>query len=187
MHDPTGGPAPARTCELLPHPARRWRAARLTAWMLALGLAACEALPTAVGSHRSIDEAPAPVREAMDRINRHRSRVGCGALHWHGRSAVVAEDFSKRMNDEAFFGHVDPGGGTLKSRLDRAAVTGYRAAAETIAAGQQAAAKVVDDWLQSPEHGAILADCQYTHAGVGVYSGDGPYRTYWTAVFLAVQ
>ena len=87
-------------------------------------------------------------------------------------------------NDMAFFGHVDPDGTTLKSRLDRAGISGYQLAAETIAAGQGTATKVVHDWIESPDHRKILEDCRYTHLGVGFYTGEGPYRAYWTAVFL---
>jgi uncharacterized protein YkwD len=164
-------------------------ATRSWAWasLILLGLGACDMGPTAPGPSLSIDEAPAEARGAMELINQHRASRGCSALRWHDRSAAVGEEYAKLMNDAAFFGHVDPSGGTLKSRLNRAGIFGYRVAAETIAAGQRTSSKVVGDWLLSPGHRAILDDCQYTHAGVGFYTGDGPYRAYWTAVFLAAR
>ena len=147
-----------------------------------MSAAACDSMPTAAKM------TPRPAfgltREATNGINAHRASLGCGPLAWHGQSAAVGEQYARRMNDLAFFGHVDPDGTTLKQRLNRAGITGYRLAAETIAAGQPTADEVVHDWLESPEHRKILEDCRYTQVGVGFYDGQGPYRQYWTAVFL---
>jgi uncharacterized protein YkwD len=188
QHRPAG-PAPReRSASRKGHLHRLLLAARPRRWapLLLLGLGACDALPTGPGEGRiAFDEAPALSREATERINEHRASLGCGPLRWHDRSAAVGEQYAKRMNDAAFFGHVDPAGSTLKSRLNRAGIFGYRVAAETIAAGQRTATKVVGDWILSPEHRAILEDCRYTHVGIGFYTGEGPYRAYWTAVFLA--
>lgn len=125
--------------------------------------------------------------EAAALIDEHRATLGCAPLRWHDQAADVATAYARQMNDEAFFGHVDPAGVTLKQRLNRGGVSGYRLAAETIAAGQDNPPKVVADWLQSPGHKAIVEDCQYDHVGLGFYSGDGPYTEYWTAVFVSTR
>lgn len=123
--------------------------------------------------------------EAALLIDEHRARLGCAPLTWHSGAAAVAENYARQMSEEAFFGHVDPAGTTLKQRLNRGGVRGYAVAAETIAAGQDYPQKVVADWIASSGHRQILEDCRYTSVGVGFYEGDGPYREYWTAIFVA--
>ena len=122
--------------------------------------------------------------EAASIIDQHRATLGCAPLRWHHPGAGVAESYARQMSEEGFFGHVDPAGVTLRQRLNRAGISGYRLAAETIAAGQDNPPKVVRDWLESPEHRAIVEDCRYTEVGLGFHLGDGPYREYWTAVFF---
>lgn len=123
--------------------------------------------------------------EAAALIDEHRATLGCAPLRWHNQAANVATAYARQMNDEAFFGHVDPSGTTLKQRLNRAGISGYRLAAETIAAGQDNPPKVVADWLKSPAHKEIVEDCQFDRVGLGFYRGDGPYTEYWTAVFVS--
>ncbi len=123
--------------------------------------------------------------EAAGLIDAHRATLGCKPLRWHEAGASVAEAYARQMSEESFFGHVDPHGTTLKQRLNRAGITGYSRAAETIAAGQDTPRKVVDDWIASRDHRAILEDCTYTSLGLGFHAGDGPYREYWTAVYFA--
>lgn len=151
--------------------------------MLAVSATGCESIPTLAEPVRG-QPAFGLTREATDGINAHRATLGCGPLSWHGQIAAVGERYAREMNDKAFFGHVDPDGSTLKDRLNRAGVSGYALAAETIAAGQGTAEKVVQDWLNSPEHRKILEDCRYTDVGVGYWEGEGPYRRYWAALFL---
>jgi uncharacterized protein YkwD len=125
--------------------------------------------------------------EAAVLIDTHRANLGCGPLRWHHRGATVAEQYARQMSEENFFGHVDPSGTTLKQRLNRAGITGYRLAAETIAAGQDTPSRVVAAWIASAPHRAILEDCQYSQLGLGFHTGTGHYREYWTAVFFATR
>jgi uncharacterized protein YkwD len=126
-------------------------------------------------------------RDAAVMINQHRAGRGCTTLAWHVKGAEVGEKYAVQMSQQEFFGHVDPAGGTLKSRLTGAGIAGYKTAAETIAAGQRTAHRVVEAWLESPDHREILEDCQFQHVGVGFHAGEGPYQAYWTAVFLATR
>jgi uncharacterized protein YkwD len=165
-------------------PARR-SAAVLLILLVTTFSAACDALPTEARRPGILyEQSPVIVQEAVQLMNAHRATLGCEKLEWHARSAMVGERYAQQMNNEAFFGHVDSQGRTLKTRLSTAGISGYRVAAETIAAGQKTSTRVVDAWLASPEHRAILEDCRYTHLGLGFYNGSGPYRVYWTAVFL---
>ena len=172
---------------------RNWFAAvavrsRLAAVPLFLLFAACENMPVGPEVARLESTGVHPwASEAATLIDQHRTALGCDPLRWHQQGASVAEAYARQMSDEAFFGHVDPKGTTLKQRLNRAGISGYRRAAETIAAGQDNPGKVVGDWIKSPDHRAILEDCQYNEVGLGFHEGEGPYREYWTAVFFATR
>jgi len=163
----------------------RRSSAILLALFLPLFSVACDALPTEARRPGILfEQSPVIVQEAVQLINAHRATVGCSPLQWHARSALVGEQYAQQMNNEEFFGHVDAQGRTLRTRLNSAGISGYRVAAETIAAGQQTSRRVVDAWLASPSHRSILEDCKFTHLGLGFYNGSGPFRVYWTAVFL---
>jgi uncharacterized protein YkwD len=171
-----------------PRPVRRPATLRAALLLAALSLVACDALPSEPRIDGiSLYEAPTISRQALELINQHRRSIGCPTLQWHAESAAVGFHYARQMSDQAFFGHVDPRGGTLRNRLDAAGITGYRRAAETIAAGQTTATKVVGDWVLSPEHRSILQDCRFSYVGIGSYAGQGAYPVYWTAVFLATR
>ncbi|CAN5801687.1 hypothetical protein BH23GEM6_BH23GEM6_15690 [soil metagenome] len=168
-----------------PRPLTRRSAAILLTVFVSMFSAACDALPTEARRPGILyEQSDVIVQEAVQLMNAHRATLGCETLEWHARGALVGERYAQQMNNEAFFGHVDSQGRTLKTRLNTAGISGYRVAAETIAAGQTTSRRVVEAWLKSPEHRAILEDCRYTRLGLGFYNGSGPYRVYWTAVFL---
>ena len=168
--------------------AGRLERARIGLLPLLLLFTACDSMPVGPEVARLESTGVHPwATEAATLIDAHRSTLGCAPLRWHQTGAEVAESYARQMNDEAFFGHVDPKGTTLKQRLGKAGISGYRRAAETIAAGQDDATKVVGDWIASPDHRAILEDCQYNEIGLGFHEGEGPYREYWTAVFFATR
>ncbi len=161
---------------------RTWRRA-FPAFLL---IAGCQSQPlgpeVAVLANTSVHPWAA---EAASIIDTHRASLGCGPLRWHEPGAQLAEAYARQMSEDQFFGHVDPRGTTLKQRLNRAGITRYRLAAETIAAGQDTPRKVVSAWIGSQDHRAIVEDCAYQSVGLGFHDGDGPYREYWTAVFFA--
>jgi uncharacterized protein YkwD len=150
--------------------------------------AACDGSPTVLQAPGIRLEHTAPVvQQAVALVDAHRATLGCEPLKWHMQSAWVGEMYARQMSDEGFFGHVDTLGRNLKFRLTNAGIHHYRTAAETIAAGQATGDRVVTSWLASPDHREILEDCRYTHMGLGFHRGAGPYRDYWTAVFLNVR
>lgn len=61
--------------------------------------------------------------------------------------------------------------------------SGWSALGECIAAGYTSPQSVVDAWLNSPGHRAILLSGDYREVGAGYYAGAGYYYTYWTADF----
>ena len=166
----------------------RARAHRMFIALAVLLLAGCDS-PTGprIEEIAAQEEVNAWAVEAASLIDQHRATLGCAPLRWHHPGAGVAEAYARQMSEEEYFGHVVPSGTTLKQRLNKAGIAGYRLAAETIAAGQDNPRKVVHDWLTSPDHKAIVEDCRFSEVGLGFYLGDGPYHEYWTAVFFEVN
>jgi len=122
--------------------------------------------------------------QAVALIDAHRAAHGCNSVTWHSPAAIVAMDHSRQMSEKGFFGHLDPQGRTLRTRLHEAGIFDFRAAGETLAGGQDSAAEVVSAWIRSPTHEEILRNCRFSHIAIGFHEGAGPYRKYWTAIFL---
>jgi hypothetical protein len=165
----------------------RWPSGRSLALLLAgyLALVGCGDLGTAPAEVVAMVNPPeGGSAHSVALIDTYRAGHGCGALTWHPQAAVVAGEHSRQMSEQAFFSHVDPQGGTVLTRLHKAGIFDFRAAGETLAGGQDSAEKVVAAWIRSPGHEEILRNCRFTHVAIGLHEGTGPYRTYWTAIFL---
>jgi serralysin len=94
------------------------------------------------------------------------------------------------------FSHTGSDGSTMVSRI---VATGYvyTRLAENLAAGQATPKQVVDSWMTSPSHRAIILNCDLREMGIGYYEEpddqsnvrldggqlSGPYRHYWTQDF----
>jgi uncharacterized protein YkwD len=132
-----------------------------------------------------VAKAPEPSwpSKAASLIEAYRRSRGCLPIRWNQPGATVAEAYARQMSDQQFFGHVDPNGRTLVERLDKAGID-WHMAGETIAAGMSTPEQVVEGWIKSPEHRAVLEDCSFAQLGLGFHHGTGPYKDYWTAVFL---
>ncbi|MFT4187666.1 MAG: S-layer homology domain-containing protein [Aeromicrobium sp.] len=105
--------------------------------------------------------------------NLYRAQNGLRTLTLHPSMNTVAADWSKHMHDTCTFNHNPDYSSQIPS--------GWTKAAENIAAGQQYT-DVVQAWIDSPGHRAnLLGD--FTHLGVGYYSGSNCYGRYFTQVF----
>jgi uncharacterized protein YkwD len=106
-------------------------------------------------------------------INVERARAGVSALHADRRLARAASGFSSAMVREGFFDHVSPDGSTLSSRARGAGYSG-RALGETIGWGSgdlATPAAIVDAWMHSPPHRAVMLDRDFRRVGIGVETG----------------
>jgi uncharacterized protein YkwD len=123
-------------------------------------------------------------------IDAERTARGLPAVRQNGQLARAAQGHAANMVAKRFFAHVAPDGATL---ADRVAATGYIrhrtnwALGEAIAWAEQpldTAATLVQAWLASPPHRAILLDRRYREVGIGVAVGltDGSGRAGTTAV-----
>jgi uncharacterized protein YkwD len=102
-----------------------------------------------------------------------RTQNGLAPLRHDRRLARAAGRFSHAMVSERFFAHVSPSGSTLGQRARSAGYSG-RALGETIAWGSgelATPAAIVDQWMHSPPHRAVILDRDFHRVGVGVASG----------------
>lgn len=105
-------------------------------------------------------------------INQQRIAQGLAPFAWQANLAAAAQAHSQDLAAHHFCSHNGSDGSNPGTRIARA---GYRARAwgETVGCGQQTPGDVVNAWMNSPGHRAILMG-QYQHAGVG-HAGN-----YWT-------
>jgi len=106
-------------------------------------------------------------------VNEQRAGAGLGALHHDRRLARAAGRFSTSMVREHFFDHVSPEGSTLPARARAAGYPGGTLG-ETIGWGAGALstpAAIVQAWMESPPHHAILMGGAFRRVGLGVAMG----------------
>ncbi len=115
--------------------------------------------------------------------NAERAAAGLTPLVWSDDLANIALAHSKDMNDRRFMSHTNPDGLSPFDRIRRYGLK-YTGAAENIAAGQKSPEEVMQSWMSSEGHRANILNPNLKQLGVGFYEGNGPYRTYWTQVFL---
>lgn len=120
--------------------------------------------------------------DAVRLTNAARVAAGCQALRVDARLTAAARRHSRDMAVRGYFAHTPPGG---RDPFQRMAAAGYRhGAAENIAAGQDTAERVVQDWLNSPDHRANLLDCALDDVGIGLQIvATSPMVYYWTQDF----
>jgi uncharacterized protein YkwD len=129
--------------------------------------------------------------EVVDRINAERTSRGVAAVEYDARLFAAALRHSEDMRDGCFLSHTGSDGSTRTSRMLDA---GYPdPGREAAGAGQTSAAQIVNAWMNSSAHRAILLDARHRHVGVGYAVGSGlcllqPFNAtvaphFWTADF----
>jgi uncharacterized protein YkwD len=106
-------------------------------------------------------------------VNQQRAGAGLGALSHDRHLARAARRFSTSMVREGFFDHVSPEGSTLDVRA-RAAGYSSGTLGETLGWGTGelgTPAAIVQGWMNSPPHHAILMSGAYRRIGLGVAMG----------------
>jgi uncharacterized protein YkwD len=106
-------------------------------------------------------------------LNEQRAQAHLAPLASHRRLARAARRFSQAMVRQRFFDHVSPQGSTMRQRVHAA---GYseRKIGETIAWGAGALATpaaIVQGWMNSPPHRAIIMDGRFREVGLGIAAG----------------
>jgi uncharacterized protein YkwD len=106
-------------------------------------------------------------------VNEQRAGAGLGALSHDRRLAKAARRFSSSMVRERFFDHVSPSGSTVSTRA-RAAGWSGETLGETIGWGSGELATpsaIVQAWMASPPHHAILMGREFRKFGLGMAMG----------------
>jgi uncharacterized protein YkwD len=132
----------------------------------ALACASADAQPGSVSSRTY-------TRAVECLVNEQRAGAGLGALSHDRRLARAARRFSTTMVRQRFFDHVSPDGSTLSTRARAAGYSGGTLG-ETIGwgAGELATpAAIVQAWMESPPHHAILMSGAFDRIGLGAALG----------------
>lgn len=107
------------------------------------------------------------------------------ALTWNGHLAGAARGYAQDMATRNYFhyDHSDLEGRKPTQRMEAAGYTGWRRAAENIAAGVTVGT-VVNEWIASESHCVSLMDPQLREVGIGVASSrTSTYGTYFVQDF----
>jgi uncharacterized protein YkwD len=127
--------------------------------------------------------------EVLHLINAERAAHGLRAVHLNSALSRAALGHARDMMRRDYFSHTSPDGATCATRAQRAGygLTGYRCwrISEVLAWGMSSRgtpAEVVDGWLHSSMHRAIILGRDWRDAGVacveGAFQGYGPSFMY---------
>ena len=117
-------------------------------------------------------------QQVLALVNEERRKAGVAPLtlsaELQSAAAIRAEEITRR------FSHTRPDG----SKFSTVIPNGKYTMGENIAAGKNTAAKVVQQWMNSPGHRANILRSDYTELGVGyVYKENSQYMHYWGQIF----
>jgi uncharacterized protein YkwD len=131
--------------------------------------------PTCGGSQMECD--------VLTLINQSRAAQSLPALAYSSKLSSAALSHNQWMTSHNCIGHNCPGEPTIGTRLTNAGYT-WASYGETVAAGYKTAQAVVDGWMASPGHHAILMG-NYKDIGLSVLgcTSGCTYNPYWTADF----
>ncbi len=117
----------------------------------------------------------------LNLVNAKRSKQGLKPLQLDSTLNQVATAKAKDMAENGYFSHDSPRYGSPFDMMRTFGID-YKSAGENIAAGQKTANDVMQSWMNSAGHRANILNANYTHLGVGYYSG-GSYGVYWVQEF----
>ncbi len=123
--------------------------------------------------------------DLLTQVNAFRASRGLSTLVVSDSLTLAAKWMATDMAVNNYFAHTSLDG---RSPTQRMADAGYPAfstwAGEDLAAGFVGAAQVLQGWLNSPAHLAVLTNPAYRAIGIGrSYSGGSQYGWYWAADF----
>jgi uncharacterized protein YkwD len=104
-------------------------------------------------------------------INDMRAQRGCGPLRVHAGLERAARRLARLLLAEGALNH--DAGTPFAQRLEQAAPDAQRWG-ENLAWGSGERARpgeIVQGWMNSPEHRAIMLDCRFSQVGIGIATG----------------
>src|SRR5438270_12933881 len=126
--------------------------------------------------------------DLLSQVNSFRASRGLSTLVVSDSLTLAAKWMATDMSVNNYFAHTSLDG---RSPTQRMADAGYPAfstwAGEDLAAGYTAASQVLQGWINSPAHLAVLTNPAYRAIGIGrAYSAGSQYGWYWDADFGGV-
>ncbi|MGM9580029.1 MAG: CAP domain-containing protein [Anaerovibrio sp.] len=117
-------------------------------------------------------------QQVLALVNEERRKAGVAPLtlspELQSAAAIRAEEITRKLS------HTRPDGTNCKTVLPNGRYT----MGENIAAGNNTAAKVVQQWMNSTGHRANILRSDYTELGVGyAYKENSQYKHYWVQIF----
>ncbi len=123
-------------------------------------------------------------RAFLDLINDYRARNGAGKLSLNDQLGAAAEHHSKDMANKNYFSHKLSNGDSAEENIRHFGYTNYDVVGENIAAGNESASKVFEQWKKSNEHDKNMRSEDYDEIGIGRAHGKkSKYGWYWTTTF----
>lgn len=126
--------------------------------------------------------------DLLSQVNSFRAARGLSTLVVSDSLTLAAKWMATDMSVNNYFAHTSLDG---RSPTQRMADAGYPAfstwAGEDLAAGYSSATQVLQGWINSPAHLAVLTNPAYRAIGIGrSYSSGSQFGWYWTADFGGV-
>lgn len=145
---------------------------------LSIGAADAASAEACANARAAATAYSAPARSAVRcLINAERSARGLAPLRASGDLRRAARLHAVDMVRRGYFAHVSPEGRTMAQRVKR---TGYLSGARRWALGEDigwgtgsaaSAAGIVQAWMASPAHRAVILDGRFRELGLGVAGG----------------
>ena len=153
-------------------------AAMLSAITIGSGIAPASAHACANVRAAATSASSSQVRSAVRcLVNAQRAAHGMRPMRASADLRRAADRHAVDMVRRRYFDHVSPEGGTMAQRVKRA---GYLSGARRWALGENigwgsgsaaSAAGIVDAWMKSPGHRAVILDRRFREVGLGVAGG----------------
>src|SRR5438552_6112467 len=127
-------------------------------------------------------------QDLVARINAFRAARGLPTLTVSDTLTAAAKWMSADMGARNYFAHTSLDGRSPTQRMFDAGYPAFGTwTGEDLAAGYTTTADVLNGWINSPAHYAVLVNAQYHAIGVGRgYTTGSTYGWYWTADFGGV-
>src|SRR5438477_6018782 len=127
-------------------------------------------------------------QDLVARINSFRASRGLPTLAVSDTLTTAAKWMSRDMGARDYVAHASLDGRSPTQRMYDAGYPAFGTwTGEDLAAGYTATADVLNGWINSPAHYAVLVNPQYHAIGVGRgYTTGSTYGWYWTADFGGV-
>ncbi|MBI2774371.1 MAG: CAP domain-containing protein, partial [Chloroflexi bacterium] len=160
----------------------RFASAALAATVMALALVGTMSRPAGAAS---LDSSEA---DLVSQVNAFRAARGLPTLTVSDTITNAAKWMATDMSVNDYFAHTSLDGRTPTQRMADAGYPAYTTwTGEDLAAGYTSAAEVMQGWINSPAHYAVLTNPAYRAIGVGrSYSAGSTYQWYWAANFGGV-